>query len=100
MFFYTDHGTSPKIGWSYMDGSAHGVLITTELTWPNGLAVDYAGIINTHQSFIAILVECSIITLTFIALRKYLVIDQLKVGSCPNDDNFVQICFCPFLYSI
>ena len=23
----------------------------------------------------------------------------LKVGSCPNDDNFVQIFFCPFLYS-
>ena len=25
---------------------------------------------------------------------------QLKVGSCPNDENFVQSCFCPFLYSI
>ena len=25
---------------------------------------------------------------------------SLKVGSCPNDDNFVQICFCPFLCSI
>ena len=24
----------------------------------------------------------------------------LKVGSCPNDDNFVQILFCPFLCSI
>ena len=24
----------------------------------------------------------------------------LKVGSCPNDDNFVQNCFCPFLCSI
>ena len=25
---------------------------------------------------------------------------HLKVGSCPNDDNFVQIYFCPFLCSI
>ena len=25
---------------------------------------------------------------------------SLKVGSCANDDNFVQICFCPFLCSI
>ena len=24
---------------------------------------------------------------------------DLKVGSCPNDDNFVQIFFSPFLYS-
>ena len=24
----------------------------------------------------------------------------LKVGSCPNDDNSVQILFCPFLCSI
>ena len=24
----------------------------------------------------------------------------LKVGSCPNDDNFVQIFFYPFLCSI
>ena len=23
----------------------------------------------------------------------------LKAGSCPNDDNFVQIYFCPFLFS-
>ena len=26
--------------------------------------------------------------------------DTLKVGSCPNDENFVQIIFCPFLCSI
>ena len=25
---------------------------------------------------------------------------DLKAGSCPNDVNFVQIYFCPFLYSI
>ena len=25
---------------------------------------------------------------------------SLKVGSCPNDDNTVQILFCPFLCSI
>ena len=25
---------------------------------------------------------------------------SLKVGSCPNDDNSVQILFCPFLCSI
>ena len=25
---------------------------------------------------------------------------NLKVGSCPNNDNFVQILFCPFLCSI
>ena len=25
---------------------------------------------------------------------------SLKVGSCPNDDSFVQILFCPFLCSI
>ena len=24
----------------------------------------------------------------------------LKVGSCPDDDNSVQILFCPFLCSI
>ena len=24
----------------------------------------------------------------------------VKVGSCPNDDNFVQIFFCPFVCSI
>ena len=27
-------------------------------------------------------------------------IEPLKVGSCPNDDNSVQILFCPFLCSI
>ena len=27
-------------------------------------------------------------------------IGNLKVGSCPNDDNSVQIFFCPFLCSI
>ena len=31
---------------------------------------------------------------------ELLFLKNLKVGSCPSDDNFVQICFCPFLCSI
>ena len=32
-------------------------------------------------------------------LNEYLFKCVLKVGSCPNDDNFVQIFFLSFLYS-
>ena len=27
-------------------------------------------------------------------------VNSLKAGSCPSDDNFVQICFCPFLSTL
>ena len=38
---------------------------------------------------------------SYLFLRGHLnVYLRLKVGSCPNDDNFVQIYFCPFLCSI
>ena len=30
---------------------------------------------------------------------RFLPMIVLKVGSCPSDENFVRICFCPFLCS-
>ena len=35
--------------------------------------------------------------LSKLVVHVYLI---LKVGSCPTDDKFVQILFCPFLCSI
>ena len=36
-------GPNPKIERSYMDGSDRKSIIFKGITWPNGLAIDYAG---------------------------------------------------------
>ena len=41
-----------------------------------------------------------VIDLAFTVLISILYLEALKVDSCPNDDSFVQIFFCPFLCSI
>ena len=38
--FWSDWGNPPKIETSSMDGSNRAVLVTSNLGWPNGLAVD------------------------------------------------------------
>lgn len=39
--YWTDWGASPKIERAGMDASSRQVIISSNLTWPNGLAVDY-----------------------------------------------------------
>lgn len=41
--YWTDWGENAKLERSGMDGSARVVLISNNLGWPNGLAVDKAG---------------------------------------------------------
>lgn len=40
--YWTDWGASPKIERAGMDASNRTVIISTNLTWPNGLAIDYS----------------------------------------------------------
>lgn len=40
--YWTDWGASPKIERAGMDASRRQVIISSNLTWPNGLAIDYA----------------------------------------------------------
>lgn len=39
--YWTDWGANPKIERAGMDASNRTVIISTNLTWPNGLAIDY-----------------------------------------------------------
>ena len=39
--YWTDWGASPKIERAGMDASNRLVIISSNLTWPNGLAIDY-----------------------------------------------------------
>lgn len=39
--YWTDWGANPKIERAGMDASNRVVIISTNLTWPNGLAIDY-----------------------------------------------------------
>lgn len=39
--YWTDWGANPKIERAGMDASDRLVIVSTNLTWPNGLAVDY-----------------------------------------------------------
>lgn len=39
--YWTDWGASPKIERAGMDASGRQIIISSNLTWPNGLAIDY-----------------------------------------------------------
>lgn len=39
--YWTDWGANPKIERAGMDASSRMVIISSNLTWPNGLAIDY-----------------------------------------------------------
>ena len=39
--YWTDWGASPKMERAGMDASGRQVIISSNLTWPNGLAIDY-----------------------------------------------------------
>lgn len=39
--YWTDWGANPKIERAGMDSSSRIVIISSNLTWPNGLAIDY-----------------------------------------------------------
>ncbi|XP_043269103.1 low-density lipoprotein receptor-related protein 4 isoform X2 [Venturia canescens] len=39
--FWTDWGSNPKIERADMDGSDRTAIVTTSITWPNGLTIDY-----------------------------------------------------------
>ena len=42
--FWTDHNkNSPHIGRAFMDGSSQRVLLSKDVVWPNGLAIDFKG---------------------------------------------------------
>ena len=45
--FWTDWGGSPKVERMSMDGTAHTTIISTDIVWPSGLAIDY----TTHTLF-------------------------------------------------
>ncbi|KAK3592176.1 hypothetical protein CHS0354_013640, partial [Potamilus streckersoni] len=42
LMFWTDHGSNPHVGMAEMDGRSRINLITTGVTWPNGLTIDYS----------------------------------------------------------
>ena len=39
--FWTDWGSTPKIERANMDGTNRSVIVSTNLAWPNGIAIDY-----------------------------------------------------------
>lgn len=39
--YWTDWGANPKIERAGMDASNRAVIVSSNLTWPNGLAIDY-----------------------------------------------------------
>ena len=41
LMYWTDWGANPKIERAGMDASDRLVIISSNLTWPNGLAIDY-----------------------------------------------------------
>ena len=43
LMFWTDHGTNPSVKRANMDGSSAGVIISNNIKWPNGIAIDYQG---------------------------------------------------------
>ena len=42
MMYWTDWGANPKIEKAAMDGSERQVIVTGNMTWPNGLTIDQA----------------------------------------------------------
>ena len=40
--YWTDWGDDPKIERAGMDGKERHVIVRSNLTWPNGLAIDYS----------------------------------------------------------
>ena len=42
MMYWTDWGANPKIEQAQMDGLARRVIVSGNLTWPNGLTIDQA----------------------------------------------------------
>ena len=47
--FWTDYGTKPFIARANMDGSEMKEIVTENITWPNGVAIDYAGMIHLYR---------------------------------------------------
>lgn len=41
--YWTDWGNTPRIEYANMDGSGRRIIADTNLFWPNGLTIDYAG---------------------------------------------------------
>ena len=41
--FWTDHGSTPSVKKANMDGSSVTEIVTQNITWPNGIAIDYSG---------------------------------------------------------
>lgn len=41
--YWTDWGNTPRIEYANMDGSGRKIIADTNLFWPNGLTIDYAG---------------------------------------------------------
>ena len=41
--YWTDWGQTPKIERAAMDGTQRSVIVISNLTWPNGLAIDHEG---------------------------------------------------------
>ena len=41
--FWTEHGNVPSVKKAFMDGSSVSVIISKDIYWPNGLAIDYKG---------------------------------------------------------
>lgn len=39
--YWSDWGNHPEIGKSFMDGTADISFVSNDITWPNGLAIDF-----------------------------------------------------------
>ena len=66
LMFWTEHGNVPAVKKSNMDGSSVSVIISENIYWPNGIAIDHNGkglclfFISPLQCFIEILKLCGI----------------------------------------
>ena len=43
MIIWTDHGTVPHISTADMAGKNPEIIVSEDIKWPNGLALDYTG---------------------------------------------------------
>ena len=84
LMFWTDHGTVPSVKRANMDGTTVTTIVSQNIIWPNGLAIDYTGI-SSYRSWLIFLHECPNLT-------KY--VATIKQGT-----NFASLFKCYMLLS-
>lgn len=59
--FWTEWGQNPCIGRSRLDGSDQVTLVSSGITWPNGISIDYE--VQSHTDNTSCRVPVSLLTL-------------------------------------